>query len=130
MINFKTDKEPKMKLFDFWAFQNFTQILSHDKIIFHMLFGAIQITSRKSLNLKWKKNNFESWFDHIGEAQMFEIGRTFLLLPPVWSKNTQKNIQFSEGGQSPLKVIILPNDFYHVISHPENPPETSFERFF
>ena len=55
--NFKTDKEPKMKLFDFWAFQNFTQILSHDKIIFHMLFGEFQITSRKSLNLKWKKND-------------------------------------------------------------------------
>ena len=39
MINFKTEKEPKMELFDFWAFQNFMKMLSHDKIIFHMLFS-------------------------------------------------------------------------------------------
>ena len=39
VINFKTGKEPKMKFFDFWAFQNFKRMLSHDKIIFHMLFG-------------------------------------------------------------------------------------------
>ena len=37
-----------MKLFDFGAFQNFKQILSHDKIIFHMLFGAFQVTPRTS----------------------------------------------------------------------------------
>ena len=35
-----------MKLFDFGAFQNFMQIQSHDKIIFHMLFGAFQVTPR------------------------------------------------------------------------------------
>ena len=46
VINFKTEKEPKMKLFDFWAFQNFMKMLSHDKIIFHMLYGTFQITSR------------------------------------------------------------------------------------
>ena len=33
MINFKIGKEPKMKFFDCGAFQ-------HDKIIFHMHFGA------------------------------------------------------------------------------------------
>ena len=31
-----------MKLFDFRAFQNFMEMLSHEKIIFHMLFGAFQ----------------------------------------------------------------------------------------
>ena len=41
-----------------------------------------------------------------------------------------KNIQFSEGGQPPLKVIIFRNGFYHVISHPENPPYISFELVF
>ena len=46
MINFKTEKEPKIKFIDFGAFQNFKQMLSHDKIIFHMLFGAFHITSR------------------------------------------------------------------------------------
>ena len=46
VINFKIEKEPKMELFDFWAFQNFMQMLSHDKIIFHMLFGAFHITPR------------------------------------------------------------------------------------
>ena len=47
-MNFKTEKKPKMKLFDFGAFQNFKQILSHDKIIFHMFFGAFQVTPRTS----------------------------------------------------------------------------------
>ena len=37
---------PKMELFDFWAFQNFMKMLSHDKIIFHMLFWAFHITPR------------------------------------------------------------------------------------
>ena len=44
--SFKTEKEPKMELFDFWAFQNFMKMLSHDKIIFHMLFWAFHITPR------------------------------------------------------------------------------------
>ena len=35
-----------MELFDFWAFQNFMKMLSHDKIIFHMLFWAFHITPR------------------------------------------------------------------------------------
>ena len=46
VINFKTEKEPKMKFFDFWAFRKKWQKLSHDKIIFHMLFGAFQNTPR------------------------------------------------------------------------------------
>ena len=50
MINFKTEKEPKMKFFDFGAFQNKMQIPSHDKIIFHVLFGAFHITFRKDVN--------------------------------------------------------------------------------
>ena len=44
MINFKPEKEPKMKLFDFETFQKIMQMLSHDKIIFHVLFGAIHDT--------------------------------------------------------------------------------------
>ena len=35
-----------MELFDFWAFQNFMKMLSHDKIIFQMLFWAFHITPR------------------------------------------------------------------------------------
>ena len=52
VINFKTEKETKMKFFDFWAFQNKMQMPSHDKIIFHMLFGAFLITSRILNHLK------------------------------------------------------------------------------
>ena len=52
VINFKTQKEPKMKFIDFWAFQNFVQLLSHDKIIFHMLFGAFHIAPRN--HFLWK----------------------------------------------------------------------------
>ena len=40
---FKTEKEPKMKFFDFGAFQINGQMPSHDKIIFHMLFGAFEM---------------------------------------------------------------------------------------
>ena len=45
MINFKTEKEPKIKFFDFGTFQIKMQKLSHDKIILHMHFRAFQITS-------------------------------------------------------------------------------------
>ena len=50
VINFKTEKEPKMKFFDLGAFQNKMQMQSHDKIIFHVLFGAFHITSQKDVN--------------------------------------------------------------------------------
>ena len=42
-----------MKFIDFGVFQNFKQMLSHDKIIFHMLFGAFQITPRNR-NILWQ----------------------------------------------------------------------------
>jgi len=35
-----------MKFFDFGALQKIIQMLSHDKIIFHMLFGAFHVASR------------------------------------------------------------------------------------
>ena len=44
VINFWTEKEPKMKIFDFGAFQKIRKMLSHDKILFHMLFGAFHDT--------------------------------------------------------------------------------------
>ena len=40
-----------MDLFDYWTFQNSIQMLSHDKIIFHILFGAFHVTSRKNLSV-------------------------------------------------------------------------------
>ena len=46
MINLITVKEPKIKFFDFRAFQINGQMPSHDKIIFHMVFGAYYITTR------------------------------------------------------------------------------------
>ena len=58
MINFKTGNEPKMKLFDFGAFQNFKQMLSRDKIIFRMPFGAFHVTPRNF--------SFEPKFDIFG----------------------------------------------------------------
>ena len=41
VINFKAEKEPKMKFFDCGAFQNKMQMPSHDKIIFHMFLGHV-----------------------------------------------------------------------------------------
>ena len=50
VINFNTEKEPKMELFDFGIFQNSMQMLSHDKIILQMLFGTFHNTSRTYLS--------------------------------------------------------------------------------
>ena len=44
MINFKTENEPKIKFFDFGAFQKIEKLLSREKILFHMLFGAFHDT--------------------------------------------------------------------------------------
>ena len=46
MINFKTENEPKIKLFDFGAFQKQMHMQSREKYIFHMLLGAFHNTSR------------------------------------------------------------------------------------
>ena len=46
VINFKTERELKMKFFDFGAFQIKMQMPSHDKIVLQMLFGAFHFTSR------------------------------------------------------------------------------------
>ena len=35
--------QPKIKFFDFGAFQKIDKMLSHDKIFFHMLFGAFHV---------------------------------------------------------------------------------------
>jgi len=40
VINFNTEKKPNIKFFDFEAFQKILEMLSREKIIFHMLFGA------------------------------------------------------------------------------------------
>ena len=45
VINFKTENEPKMKFFNFGAFQKIAKMPSHDKVLFHMLFGAFHDTS-------------------------------------------------------------------------------------
>ena len=46
ITSFKTKNEPKMKFFDFGAFQIKMQMSSQDKIVLHMLFGAFHITPR------------------------------------------------------------------------------------
>jgi len=57
-----------MKLFDFGAFEmpfqkiKFMKMLSHDKIIFHVLFGAFHITPRISKSLK---RAGATWIDRI-----------------------------------------------------------------
>ena len=46
MTNFKTENEPEIELFDFGVFQIKIKMPSHDKIIFHMLFGVFHIIFR------------------------------------------------------------------------------------
>ena len=43
------NSEPKMKVFDFGAFQNKMHMTSREKYIFHMLFGAFHDTPRKMI---------------------------------------------------------------------------------
>ena len=45
LINFQAENQPKIKLFDFGAFQINMHMASREKYIFHMLFGAFHITS-------------------------------------------------------------------------------------
>ena len=54
VTSFKTRNEPKMKLFDFGAFQNKMHMASREKYIFHMLFGAFHDTPRSFTKLKAK----------------------------------------------------------------------------
>ena len=46
MINFLTEKEPKMKFFDFGAFQKIKKMVSREEILFHILFEASHGTPR------------------------------------------------------------------------------------
>ena len=46
VISFKTRNEPKMKLFEFGAFQNKMHMGRREKYIVHMLFGAFHDTPR------------------------------------------------------------------------------------
>ena len=48
MIDLKTGKEPKMNMFDFGVFQEKVHMLSHEKYLLQMLFGAFQDNSRIS----------------------------------------------------------------------------------
>ena len=49
----------KMKFFDFGAFQKNEKMLSHDKILFHMIFGAFHDTSCIRIH-KIDENNLPS----------------------------------------------------------------------
>ena len=44
VTSLKMKNEPKMKVFDFGAFQKNMHLASREKYIFHMLFGAFHIT--------------------------------------------------------------------------------------
>ena len=57
MITLKTEKEPKMKFFDFGAFQKIRKILSREKYIFHMRFGASHGTPRIILGIMMRLFN-------------------------------------------------------------------------
>ena len=67
MINFKTEKEPKMNFFDFGAFKKIMKMPSREKIIFHMLFGASHGTPRIGNNtlLYTTKSFTDSWIKRI-----------------------------------------------------------------
>ena len=49
VANVKTEKKPKITFFDFGVFQKIMPMLSRDKIIYHMLFGAFYDTLPISL---------------------------------------------------------------------------------
>ena len=46
MIGYSTEKEPKLKFFDFGAFQKIKKMVSREKIIFHEIFWASHGTPR------------------------------------------------------------------------------------
>ena len=52
VINKKTGNGSKMNIFDFGAFRKEMHIPSHDKFLFHMLFGAFHVTPRSNSRSK------------------------------------------------------------------------------
>ena len=60
MITFQTEKEPKIQLFDFRAFQIKMQMPSHEKILLQILFEAFPITSRSTIQRH--KTHFKNSF--------------------------------------------------------------------
>ena len=64
VTSFKTGNEPKIKVFEFGAFQKIMHMASREEYIFHMLFGAFHDTPRimKSvcLSLYWNQSNCSS----------------------------------------------------------------------
>ena len=57
MTSFKTRNEPKMKLFEFGAFQKIRHMASREKHIFHKLFGAFHDTPRITKIQKFLKSS-------------------------------------------------------------------------
>ena len=82
----------------------------------------------------WNKNekiyNFESWFDHIGETQMFKIGRTLFSYWGQFDPKTPQKHPIFRGGPVPPKSYyfskrFLPRDF-----SPRKPPIYEFWAHF
>ena len=70
MTSFKTRNEPKMKVFEFGAFQNKMHMASREKYIFHMLFGAFHDTPGIDSSLQFR--NQEN-YGHRSPEAMSEI---------------------------------------------------------
>ena len=54
VTSFKTGNEPKMKVFEFVAFQKIMHMASREKYIFHKLFGAFHGTPRRRKEISVK----------------------------------------------------------------------------
>ena len=61
VIDLKTRKEPKMNMFDFGAFQEKLHMLSREKYLLHMLFGAFHDTPCNIIPYRSRSYNSITW---------------------------------------------------------------------
>ena len=72
MINFKTRKEPKMKFFDFGAFQKFKKMVSREKTSFtsflgHLMIPSVFMGTSLYLDTFYNKNSFNELMRNLGQ---------------------------------------------------------------
>ena len=130
MIDFKTEKEPKMNMFHFGAFQEKMHMLSRAKYLLQRLFGAFQDTPRNRLKnhtvsgdfpvlMAWKKlqrghprSSARPWFETRSNpwTELVELNSAFsTILPYVLSEKLKVEFQDVDGAALNASAIVAEN---------------------
>ena len=102
-------QERKMKFFDFGAFQKIMKMLSHEKILFHMLFGAFHDTLRT-----FKKTDAEDSINdklncpkkHTWHTETYSICIRLYLEHYSWFVTLSSDDAFQETRVSSIEICV------------------------